>query len=197
MCVQHDACVENNEGLRERVWTYLWVCLCLLRSDGTAMSPQQMRSEMTGQHCSLSEHERERVCKILICSYLGYGGVVSLSLGSRGLMEESCCSKRHESKRLWQLPVAKGVLKLSLARSFSFGAFWINSPCFIHPIMLCCVQRNSLHRNRRLQRLSRVSLIILQWYWSEYMSIITSTDSCCKTRYSSLKFLRKDLKIKT
>ncbi len=127
---------ENNEGLRERVWTYLWVCLCLLRSDGTAMSPQQMRSEMTGQHCSLSEHERERVCKILICSYLGYGGVVSLSLGSRGLMEESCCSKRHESKRLWQLPVAKRVLKLTLARSLApshLGHSGLTVPVFSIP----------------------------------------------------------------
>lgn len=137
-------------SVSERIWEC--VCLCLLRSDGTAMSPQQMRSEMTGQHCSLSEHERERVCKILICSYLGYGGVVSLSLGSRGLMEESCCSKRHESKRLWQLLVAKRVLKLSLARSFSFGAFWINSPCFIHPIMPCCVQRDSLLRNHSVSQ---------------------------------------------
>lgn len=106
------------------VFVYLrvseYICECVfVFTQAQRRSPQQMKSKMTGQHCSLSEHERERVCKILICSYLGYGGVVSLSLGSRRLMEESCYGKRIESKPLWQLPVAKRLEKLSLARSFS------------------------------------------------------------------------------
>lgn len=55
--------VNRNECLCTYLSVSEYICECVfVFTQAQRRSPPQMKSKMTGQHCSLSEHERAREC---------------------------------------------------------------------------------------------------------------------------------------